>query len=95
MKGKLITLSDLNEELLNRIAEVISKGDSEEKQLSLSFDVCESLNKLLEALKKARAKEIKESMNYLLANSEATGFITQMNILSFFTNQHLYMISVK
>ena len=79
LSEKLKILSDLNEELLNRIAEIISKENSEGKQLSLNFDVCDALNKLAEALKKARANEIKESMNYLLANIEATGFMAQIN----------------
>ncbi|MCB2291482.1 response regulator [Clostridium sp. CS001] len=78
LNEKLITLSDLNDELLNAIAKVISKENSEKKQLSLGFDVCDALNKLLEALKKARANEIKESMNYLLANKEAMGFMAQL-----------------
>lgn len=78
LNEKLITLSNLNDELLNAIAKVISKENSEEKQLSLSFDVCDALNKLLDALKKARANEIKESINYLLANKEVIGFMAQL-----------------
>ena len=79
LNENLKTLSALNEELLNRITKVISKEDPEEKQLSFNFDVYEALNKLLEALKKARAKEIKESMNYLVTNSEDISFMAQIN----------------
>ena len=52
---------------------------SAEKQLNSNFDVYEALNKLLEALQKARAKEIKESMNYLVINTEDMSFMTQIN----------------
>jgi len=79
LNKNLATLSALNEELLNRIAKVISKKNPEKKQLSSNFDVYEALNKLLEALQKARAKEIKESMNYLVTNTEDISFMAQIN----------------
>lgn len=69
----------LNEELLNEIAKFISINDSKEKFSNANFDVYRALEKLLVVLKKARAKEIKESMNYLVINIEDTGFITQIN----------------
>jgi two-component system sensor histidine kinase/response regulator len=79
LNKKLATLSDLNEELLNRITKVISKSDPDEKQLCSNFDVYEALIKLLEALQKARAKEIKESMNYLVTNTEGISLMAQIN----------------
>ena len=79
LNKELATFSDLNEELLNQIAKVVSKENPEEIQLTQNFDVCEALNKLVEALQKARAKEIKESMNYLVANTQAMVFMTQIN----------------
>jgi len=74
----LIELSALNKELLNKIAEIVSQKDLEEKQLSLNFDIYEVLTKLLEDLQKARAKEIKESMNYLVANTENISFVSKI-----------------
>ena len=79
LNENLVIFSDLNEELLNRITKVISKKAPEEKQLNINFDVYEALNKLMEALQKARAKEIKESMNYLVTNNENISFMTQIN----------------
>ena len=81
LNKNLVTLSALNEELLNKITKVISKRDPKEKQLSSNFDVYEALNKLLEALQKARAKEIKESINYLVANIEGKSFMPQVNLI--------------
>ena len=79
LNKNLVTLSSLNEELLNRITKVTSKKDPEKKELSSNFDVYEALNKLLEALQKANAKEIKESMNYLVTNTEDISFMTEIN----------------
>ena len=79
LNKELAILSDLNGELLNEIAKVISKESPEKTQLTLNFDVCEALNKLVEALQKARAKEIKESMSHLVENTEVIGFTTQIN----------------
>ena len=79
LNEKLATLSSLNEELLNSITKFITKKNPDEKQLSLNFDFYHSLNKLLEALQKARAKEIKENMNYLVANTKDVNFVQQIN----------------
>jgi signal transduction histidine kinase/DNA-binding response OmpR family regulator len=79
LNENLATLSALNEELLNSITEIISKTDSEEKQISSNFDSYEALIKLLEALQKARAKEIKESMNYLVINAKYTSFTPRIS----------------
>ena len=79
LNKNLVIFSALNEELLNRITNIISKKNPEEKQLSSNFDVYEALNTLLEALQKARAKEIKESMNYLVTNTKDTSFMIQIN----------------
>ena len=78
LNEKLKTFSDLNEELLSVITKIISKNHTEEKQLSSNFDVYEALNKLLEALQKAHAKEIKESMNCLVINTEGMSFVEQI-----------------
>lgn len=79
LKENLITLSALNEELINSITKVISTKNTPENQLSSTFDLCEDLNKLLEALQKARAKEIKECMNCLITNSEGNHFTEEIN----------------
>lgn len=79
LKEKLEAISTLNEELLNNISKVLLEDNPKEKQLSYDFDISMALNKLLEALQKARAKEIKESMNYLVTNSESTNFVAQIN----------------
>ena len=76
---KLEELSDLNEELLNTIQRVILIKDQEEKLLNSDFDVYEALSKLLDALEKARAKEIKESMSFLVANAQDMPFSAQIN----------------
>ena len=79
---KLEELSNLNEELLNTIKGVISIKDPEEKLLNPNpnpnFDVYEALSKLLDALEKARAKEIKDSMSYLVANAQDMRFSSQI-----------------
>lgn len=79
LNKSLATLSALNEELLNRITKVISKNHFTEKQISSNFNAYEALTKLLEALQKARAKEIKESMNYLVTNTEGMSLTPQIN----------------
>ena len=81
LKRKLEDLSNLNEELLNTIQRVISLKDLEEKQLNskTNFDAYEALRKLLNALEKARAKEIKDSMSFLVANTQDMPFSTQIN----------------
>jgi len=83
LNKNLIALSALNDELINRITKIILKNEPQEKQLSSNFDVYEALNKLLEALPKARAKEIKEIMNYLVTNvvtnTEDISFMKQIN----------------
>jgi CheY-like chemotaxis protein len=79
LNENLATLSALNEELLNIITGFIAPKDVEEKQLNYKFDFNEALAKLLEDLQKARAKEIKESMNYLVTNSKDMSFMTEIS----------------
>jgi two-component system sensor histidine kinase/response regulator len=79
LNENLATLSALNEELLNIITGFIAPKDVEEKQLNYKFDFNEALAKLLEDLQKARAKEIKESMNYLVTNSKDMIFMTEVS----------------
>lgn len=66
---KLEELSKLNSELLKTINTIISIKDSEKKALTSDFNVDEALNELLDALEKARAKEIKECMSCLAVNT--------------------------
>jgi len=76
---KLEELSNLNGELLETIKRVISIKDSKEKSLVTNFDVNEALSKLLDALEKARAKEIRDSMSDLVANAKDMRYSTQIN----------------
>ncbi len=79
LKENLKKLSTLNEELINSITKVISTEKIPENQLSSNFHICEALNKLLEALQKARTKEIKECMNSLIKNYEDNNFTEEIN----------------
>jgi len=79
LSEKLEELSDLNEEVLNTIQRVISTKDPEEKLPNSNFNVYEALSKLLDALDKARAKEIRDSMSYLVANAQDMPFSAQIN----------------
>lgn len=78
LSKNISTLSVLNQELLNKIAESISAENFEEGHSNSNFDIHDALIKLLEVLQKARAKEIKESMNYLMINAEDTAFINKI-----------------
>lgn len=65
LEEQLKELDRLNEELLETIELTISvRADKSEVQTS-EFNPDDALQQLLRALEKARAKEIKESMNYL------------------------------
>ena len=75
---KLEELSDLNEELLNTIDRVLSIKDPEEKLINTNFNIDDALSKLLDALEKARAKEIKDRMSYLVANAQNLPFSSQI-----------------
>jgi len=75
---KLEELSIINEELLKAIKGIISIRDTEEKPLNLNFNHNEALSNLLDALEKARAKEIKDSMSYLVANTQDMPFSRQI-----------------
>ncbi|BCZ47171.1 hypothetical protein psyc5s11_32380 [Clostridium gelidum] len=90
LNKNLATLYALNEELLNKIIKVISNENPEEKQLSSNFDIYEALNKLLEALPKANAKEIKESMSYLVVNTEDISFSAQINEIKKLVDRYRY-----
>jgi len=76
---KLEIMWNLNEELLKYIAKLAMKGPEEKSSISNNSDVYACLENLLIVLKKARTKEIKECMNYLVAISINTGFIFQVN----------------
>lgn len=78
LKKNLVILSALNEELLNEIIEILHKDHLEENQVISNFDVYEALVKLLEDLQKARAKEVKESMNNLVANTKDMNSLPQI-----------------
>jgi two-component system, sensor histidine kinase and response regulator len=79
LNKNLIVLSELNKELLNKITEIVSQSDLEKKELSSNFDIYRVLTKLSEDLQKARAKEIKESMNYLVANTEDISLMSKIS----------------
>jgi HPt (histidine-containing phosphotransfer) domain-containing protein len=79
LNKNLIIISDLNKELLNKITEIVSQKDLEKKEVSLTVDVYGVLTKLLEDLQKARAKEIKESMNFLVANTEDINLMSKIS----------------
>ncbi|TGE32179.1 response regulator [Desulfosporosinus sp. Sb-LF] len=76
---RLEELSNLNEELLNTIKSVISIKDLEEKRQDFNLEVHHALSKLLDDLEKARPKEVKDSLSYLLANSQTMRFSAQIN----------------
>lgn len=75
---KLVTLSNLNQELVKEIQRVIPAGNPEKEQLSGDFDFTEALNSLLEALQRARTKEIKENMHYLTVNVKDAAYLSQI-----------------
>ena len=76
---KLEELADLNEELLNTIQRVISIKNPEKKLTDPKFDVYEVLSELLDALEKARAREIKDRLSYLVENAQDRRFSEQIN----------------
>lgn len=78
LSEKLEELSQLNEELLQTIDGVISISDPEESVDKTKLNLDDALGKLLEVLEKARSKEIKESMAYLIANTQEERFIKQI-----------------
>ena len=79
IEENLRSLCDLNEELLKAITKFISLDESEEKFIHCNFNFYIELEKLLVALGRARTKEIKESMNCLVENTQDTVFTTQIN----------------
>jgi len=79
LNKNLIILSALNVELLNIIKKIISKDEIAEKQLDSNFNTFNALNELLVALQKARAKEIKEIMTWLVINNEDMNFKIQID----------------
>lgn len=76
---KLEELSNLNEELISTIKSILSIKAPEETLTNSDFNVYEGLSKLLSALEKARAKEIKDCMNYLVANAQDMSFSAQIH----------------
>lgn len=81
LSENLKILFDLNKELLNKIKEIVSEKDHDENQLNLNpnVDIYNVLTKLSEDLQKARAKEIKENMKYLVNNTKDTSFMTKIS----------------
>lgn len=75
----LIMLSSLNEELLKSITKILLFDEPQEKFSSVDFQVFGALEKLLVVLKKSRAKEIKECINYLVTNIEDSSYMTEIN----------------
>jgi CheY-like chemotaxis protein/two-component sensor histidine kinase len=82
--------SALNEELITSIKNFIPNVDIDENKLSPNFDIYEGLNKLFEVLQKARAKEIKEAMNYLATNTQDTRFTEQINDIKKLVNRYRF-----
>ena len=78
LREQIEELFNMNEELLNAIKKVISIRHQEENLLNSNFDIYEALVKLLDALEKAHAKEIKDRMNYLVANTLETEFCSRI-----------------
>ena len=79
LKQKLVILSVLNEELLNKIKEILFKENSNYEKSTSKYDIYEVSIKLLEALQKARAKEIKEQVNFLIESTNGLNFNTQID----------------
>ncbi|PRR82065.1 ATP-binding protein [Clostridium vincentii] len=90
LNKELVALSALNGDLIDSIKKVVPKKVLEKKQLSSNFNIQEALNKLLEALQKARAKEIKENMSYLSSNTEDTNFIVQINEIKILVGRYRF-----
>ncbi|HEY8888740.1 MAG TPA: ATP-binding protein [Clostridium sp.] len=78
IKEHLEIFFSLNEELLKNIKKVFSLN-SIEKKVSANCDVYSELEQLLIVLKKARTKEIKERMDYLVTNTTETAFVANIN----------------
>jgi len=89
---KLKELSNLNEELLSTINNVIPITDPQEKLLdsNSNFDVYEALGKLRDALEKARSNEIKESLSFLLSNAQDMRFMEKINESKKLVNRYRY-----
>jgi len=79
MTENLVKISNLNEELLKSISKIIIIHHPENKILSANFNVCSSLEQLRLVLRTSRAKDIKGSMEYIVANNQNTGFVAQIN----------------
>jgi len=89
---KFKELSNLNEELLSTITNIIPITDPEKKLLDFNsnFDVYEALGKLRDALEKARANEIKESLSYLVSNAQDMRFMDKINVTKKLVNRYRY-----
>jgi len=87
---KLEELSNLNEDLLNTIKSVISIKGPEKKLPNSNFNLYEALSALLDTLEKARAKEINDNMNYLVANAQDMPFSAQINETKKLVNRYRY-----
>ena len=81
LSKNLKILFDLNTELLNKIEKIVSEKDINKNQinLNLNLDIYKVLIKLSEDLQKARAKEIKENMKYLVENIQDTEFMSKIS----------------
>ena len=87
---QLEILSDLNEELLKMIERVIPIKASNEKRLNSGFNLDKILCKLLEALERARAKEINDNMSLLIATAQWTSYSTQISEIKQFVDRYHY-----
>ena len=80
----------LNEELLKHIIKFTSLDESKEKFIGGNFKFYVELEKLLLGLSRARTKEIKENINYLVTNINDDGFMTEVNEIKKLVDRYHY-----
>ncbi|AET69921.1 signal transduction histidine kinase [Desulfosporosinus orientis DSM 765] len=90
LEEKLAELAKLNDELLEAIKQCISLKGTKKEPLSSKFDVNTAFDELLYALEKARPKEIKESMIYLVDNFQGMPYYPQIEELKKLTDRYRY-----
>lgn len=87
---KLVELANLNGELLKAIEKVLASREPAGQSLNYKLNLEEALGSLLEALEKARAKEIKASMIYLAANTQDLRFSAEINEIKQLVDRYHY-----
>lgn len=87
---KLEELSIINEELLKTIEKVLSIKYPQETLWNPKFKLDEALKKLLDALERARAKEIKDSMSFLATNAQDRRFSDQIDGIRKLVDRYRY-----